>query len=163
MSNSRLQSVIDLLLLEAELVDKKKWEQWLLLFAENVEYWVPAWESDSDYTRDPDSELSLIYYSSRSGLEDRVFRIRSGLSHVSSPLPRTCHMVTNIRAQFRENGRSDVDANWQVLSHKDGKTSTFFGFYEYLLEPEAPGWKILKKKIVVLNDLIPTVLDVYSI
>ncbi len=163
MTDPRLQSVTDLLLREAELVDDRQWDEWLALFSEDVEYWVPAWDDDSSYTNDPDRELSLIYYKSRSGLEDRVFRIRSGLSYVSSPLPRTCHLVSNIRAGFRDDGCGEVKANWQTLSHNDGKTSAFFGFYEYLLQPQGQGWKIQKKKIIVLNDLIPTVLDIYSI
>ena len=39
-----------------------------------------AWDSEHELTKDPKSELSLIYYDSRAGLEERVLRIRSGLS-----------------------------------------------------------------------------------
>jgi len=159
----RLQSVNAFLAREAELVDKKQWDEWLALFADNVEYWVPAWDSDTEYTGDPDSELSLIYYSSKQGLGDRVYRLRTGMSSASLPLPRTCHLVTNVRARFRDEGLAEVEANWQALSQRRGQTTAFFGFYEYLLEPSGASWRIRKKKIIVLNDTIPNVLDIYSI
>lgn len=163
MTDRRLDSVAGLLFREAELVDARQWDEWLKLFSESVEYWIPAWDSENEYTKDPNSEISLIYYNSRAGLEDRVFRLRSGMSSASTPFPRTSHHVSNIRATFGEDGSSAVKANWQVLSFRLGATSTFFGSYEYLLEPHGQGWRIRKKKIIVMNALIPTVLDVYLV
>lgn len=159
----RAAGVAALLFREAELVDARAWDAWLELFCESAEYWIPAWDSENEHTSDPNSEVSLIYYSSRAGLEDRVFRLRTGQSSASTPFPRTLHMVSNIRASFRGDGRGDVRANWQVLSFRLGETTSFFGTYEYVLEPHGPAWKIRKKKVVVLNALIPTVLDIYLV
>lgn len=163
MDDARRASVEALLFLEAELVDAREWDAWLDLFSESAEYWIPAWDSENEHTSDPNSQVSLIYYSSRAGLEDRVFRLRTGLSSASTPFPRTLHQVSNVRASFREDGRVDVKANWQALSFRLGETRSFFGTYEYLLGPNGRGWKILKKKIVVMNALIPTVLDIYLV
>jgi 3-phenylpropionate/cinnamic acid dioxygenase small subunit len=159
----RLASVCAFLFKEAELVDAQKWEEWLELFSDSVEYWIPAWESENEHTKDPNSEVSLIYYSSRAGLEDRVFRLRSGMSSASMPFPRTSHAVTNIRAAFDGGGSAAVKANWQVHSFVLGATTMFFGSYEYLLEPHGASWRIRKKKILVMNALIPTVLDIYLV
>src|SRR5262245_23495775 len=79
---------------EARLVDERRFEEWLGLFEPDCEYWVPAWHGETP-TRDPRSEVSLIYYTDRVGLEERVWRFTSGLSAASRPLPRTCHLVTN--------------------------------------------------------------------
>lgn len=163
MDDPRLGGVAAFLFREAELVDTRQWDAWLGLFAESAEYWVPAWDSEHEHTTDPNSQVSLIYYSSRAGLEDRVFRLRTGMSSASTPFPRTSHQVTNIRAAFHEDGRAEARANWHVLSFRLGETTGFFGSYDYLLEPHARSWKILKKKIVVLNAVIPTVLDIYLI
>lgn len=160
MSDPRVAQVAELLVREAELVDKRQWDEWLDLMTEDIEYWIPAWDSETEYTSDPNSELSLIYYNSRLGLEDRVYRLRTGRSAASTPLARTCHMVSNVRARFRPDGWSEVEANWQVLAYNYEQTTTYFGYYEYLLKPVADGWKINKKKIIVLNPVIHTVLDV---
>jgi benzoate/toluate 1,2-dioxygenase beta subunit len=39
----------------------------------------------------------------------------------------------------------------------------FFGRYEYDLRAVADGWKIARKKIILLNDTIPTMVDIDSI
>ena len=163
MSDPRRESVQDFLMLEARLLDRKDWDGWLDLYVRDAEYWVPAWDSEHESTRDPNLDVSLIYYNSRSGLEDRIFRIRTGMSSAANPLPRTCRFVGNVQSAFRPDGRADVEANWQVLSYKEGRTTQFYGTYEYQLVPGAGAWRIEKKKTLLLNDAITTALDIYSI
>ena len=81
----------DVLFREAYYLDGRKWDDWLELFTEDCEYWVPSWKDEHQVTEDPKREISLIYYGGRFGLEDRVWRIRSGQSIASTPLPRTTH------------------------------------------------------------------------
>ncbi|MCS5932991.1 aromatic-ring-hydroxylating dioxygenase subunit beta [Klebsiella pneumoniae subsp. pneumoniae] len=52
-------------------------------------HWMPAWGDDDQLTRDPQKEISLIYYPNREGLEDRVYRIKTERSGASTPEPRT--------------------------------------------------------------------------
>lgn len=152
-----------LLFEEAACLDEQRWDDWLQLFAQDVEYWMPAWDSEHELTKDPSSEISLIYYSDRTGLEDRVWRIKSGLSAASTPLPRTCHQVTNIRVGESKNGTVGVKATWQVNSFRNEITDNFYGRYEYLLKESGDALIIAKKKIILLNDIIPSVVDIYSV
>jgi 3-phenylpropionate/cinnamic acid dioxygenase small subunit len=165
MFDIRETQIAQLLVREAALIDTRQWDDWLALMAPDVEYWIPAWDSEMHTTNDPNNELSLMYYNSRQGLEDRVFRIRSGKSLASTPMARTCHFVSNIRCAFQPDGSCQVDANWQVNSWRHEATTSFYGFYHYLLVPEADSnrWQIKKKKIIVLNALIPTMLDIYLV
>lgn len=163
MAEARLSDVEQFLYAEAACLDERRWDDWLALYEEDAEYWIPSWDSDTDLTRDPNSEISLMYYSSRSGLEDRVFRLRTGRSSASIPLPRTCHMVSNVRAEPAENGRWLARANWTTHLFRLKETHAFFGHYDYLLNRRDGTWRIARKKIVVLNDVIPTVLDIYSV
>ena len=68
-----------------------------------------------------------------------------------------------VAGQFDEDGRRcAVKANWQVNCWRDAATTTFWGRYEYVLGRAPTGrWWIEKKKVLVLNDVIPVVLDVY--
>ena len=81
---------------EARLLDDRQWDEWLDLYSESVEYWMPAWDDDDRLTEDPHSQISLIDYPNRNGLEDRVFRIKTERSGASTPEPRTNHAVQNV-------------------------------------------------------------------
>lgn len=152
----------DLLFTEARHIDRREWDEWLALYDENAEYWVPAWDSSYEYTQDPDREVSLIYYSDRSGLEDRIFRIRTNMSSASVPLPRTSHVISNV--QVRPQGDDYlVYSNFEVTSFRDKTSSVFAGYYEHVLQRTDAGLRIAKKKIIVINDVIHQLMDVYMV
>jgi 3-phenylpropionate/cinnamic acid dioxygenase small subunit len=155
----------DLLYREAFLLDTGDWDAWLALFTPDVVFWMPAWRDETTQTADPDAELSLIYYKGRKNLEDRVKRARSGLSIASTPLPRVVHAVTNVLVLSSDGGQAHVAASFTVHRYdaRAERTDMFFGRYDYVLQPQADGWRIARKKITLLNDVIPTVLDVFSI
>ena len=157
--------VADLLYREARHVDQQRWDEWLELFTPDCEFWVPAWKGEHTPTEDPQAEVSLVYYSTRAGLEDRVWRIRSGQSVASTPVPRTTHLVGNIRVDaVREDG-CDVSSSFQAHSffHKTKATEVSFGLYEHRLVREGGQLRIARKKVVLMNDYIPTMLDLYNI
>ncbi len=154
----------DLLYTEARLIDRQAWDDWLALYLPEAEFWVPAGDTEHSYVSDPQNEISLIYYADRSGLEDRVFRLRTGMSSASVPLPRTSHLVGNVQASEQANGDFAVNASWQVTYYKHKITNFFAGQYEYTLRPHSDGsLRIARKKIIVINDLIPQVLDFYHV
>ncbi len=154
----------DLLYTEARLIDLKQWDDWLALYLPSAEFWVPAWDSELSYIDDPQNEISLIYYADRSGLEDRVFRLRTGMSSASVPLPRTSHLIGNVQASEQADGDFLVHASWNVTYFKHKQTHFFAGQYEYTLRPQDDGsLRIARKKVIVINDLIPQVLDFYHV
>ena len=84
MSLSR-DRLLDFLYREARLLDDRQWDEWLACYSPKVEYWMPAWDDHDTLTEDPQREISLIYYPSRDGLEDRIFRIKTERSSASTP------------------------------------------------------------------------------
>jgi 3-phenylpropionate/cinnamic acid dioxygenase small subunit len=155
----------DLLYREAALLDEGAWDEWLALYAEDAVFWVPAWRGEATPTSDPDRELSLIYYESRAGLEDRVFRVRSGQSVASHPRPRCVHTVANVRVLAAEAEAAELAAAFTVHAHdvRAGRSHVFFGRYEHSFRLADGAWRIARKKILLLNDTIPAVLDFYSV
>lgn len=154
-----------LLYREAALLDEGAWDDWLALYTEDAVFWVPAWRDELTPTADPDSELSLIYYEGRRGLEDRVVRARSGQSVASHPRPRCAHMISNVRLVEGDADTAEIASNFAVFLHdvRAERTHTFFGRYRHTLRREAGEWRIARKHILLLNDTIPTVVDFYSI
>jgi benzoate/toluate 1,2-dioxygenase subunit beta len=163
MESTKLNVISGLLYREGTCLDEQRWDDWLALFAEDCEYWLAAWKSDHLLAECPKTEISLIYHNSRSRLEERILRIRSGMSPASTPLPRTWHSVSNIRLGEMRDGLLTVYAQWQTHSYRFGQTDTLYGRYEYRLLPIDHKWLIKAKKIVLINDTVHTALDVYHI
>ena len=140
-----------LLNLEAMLLDEQDWDAWLALYAEDAEFWMPAWKSETEPTSDPTKELSMIYYAGRSGLEDRVQRIRSGRSVASTPLRRTSHMVGSVML-LPDDGSdmTGVKSSFNVHVY-DTRTKTqhvFFGRITHGLVRRGSALAIRKKKVI---------------
>jgi 3-phenylpropionate/cinnamic acid dioxygenase small subunit len=163
MDSTHLNQVADLLYREGAYLDEQRWDDWLALFTEDCQFWLPSWKSEYELSGNPKTEVSMIYHERRSRLEDRILRIRTGLSAASTPLPRTWHSVSNIRLGEMEADLLPVHAQWQTHSYWFEQTNTLYGRYEYRLVQIDGRWRIKRKKIVLINDIIHAVLDVYNI
>lgn len=148
---------------EARLLDDRLWDEWLECYSEGVEYWMPAWTDDDALTTDPQSEISLIYYANRQGLEDRVYRLKTERSSASTPEPRTAHFIANVEVLENREGQLDLRYNWHTLSHRYQQTAQFFGTTFLTLEVTGLDVRILKKKIILKDDYIHQVIDVYHV
>lgn len=154
----------DFIFYENRLLDDRKFEEWLELYREDAEYWMPAWDVDDTLTQDPQREISLIYYPNRGGLEDRVFRIRTERSSATSiPEPRTGHYATNVEILERREGEVDVRYNWISYYFRYNTTDHYFGTTWLTLDVTGETPKIAKKKIVLKNDFIHHVVDIYQV
>ncbi|RLA04828.1 MAG: hypothetical protein DRQ54_09045 [Gammaproteobacteria bacterium] len=154
------EQVQALLFEEAAALDEQRWHDWLALFTQDCEYWVPAWKNEFETTNDPDGEVSLIYYSDRVGLEERIWRIESAASPAHRTRPRTCHAVNNIRIDAEQ---LIVKANWRVDCYEEKRATSFFGHYEYGLINQADKLLIARKKIILVNDSVPSYIDIYQL
>ncbi|BDH45287.1 benzoate 1,2-dioxygenase small subunit [Salmonella enterica subsp. enterica serovar Choleraesuis] len=148
---------------EARLLDDRQWDDWLNCYHPQVVYWMPCWRDDDTLTTDPQRELSLIYYASRDGLEDRIYRIKTERSAASTPEPRTTHQITNIELLGEEQGQIRVRYNWCTLSQRYNQSASYFGHSECLLQPLGDSFQIMRKTIQLNNDYINQVIDIYHI
>ena len=148
---------------EARLLDDRKWEEWLACYHKNVTYWMPAWDDDDLLTEDPLSEISLIYYPNKNGLEDRVYRLKTERSGASMPEPRTTHQLSNLEILKQDERTVELRFNFNTLSHRYRETSQFFGTNYYTLDISGDQPLIINKRIVLNNDYINQVVDVYHL
>ncbi len=157
----------ELLYQEAHFLDTQRWDNWLTLYSRDAVFWMPAWKDATEQTNCPDTELSLIYCTGRASLEERVWRARSGLSVASAVLPRTSHMIANVLldADTSKGDEPLVHSTWtsHLYDVKRGRVHVMFGRYEHRLRREDDHWVIAAKKIVLLNDCVPTIIDFYCV
>ena len=159
-----IDDVRQFLALEARYLDDKQWSEWLELYAPDAEFWMPSWDDDEQLVTDPQTEISLIYYPHRGGLEDRVFRIRTERSSATSlPEPRTSHNISNVEILAQTGTQCELRFNWVTYSFRYKTVDTYFGTSFYTLDTTGSTPLIKRKKVVLKNDYIHHVIDIYHI
>ncbi len=149
---------------EARLLDAGKFGEWLDLFADDAIFWVPAVGMDRVYTSEPETSLNFIYIVGRAGLEARVFRVESGGSLASNPLPQTRHLVTNVMVDSEGPDGIAVFANSQVVAFCEPRGQQILnGSCEYLLRRDNGGFRIASKKVLLLEYVIDGYFDFFTV
>lgn len=161
-----VQEAKQFLYFEARCLDQRLWEEWLDLYEPDAQFWLPSWRDFSHPTQDPERELSLIFYNERARLEERVWRLKSEQSPASVPMPRTLHSISNVAlgpsSTFHE---PVIESNFVVHVYNPKRKSSvvYFGHYKHHLRWNRGGWRIAAKKILLLNDYLPTFIDINTI
>ena len=159
-----IEDVRQFLYAEARLLDDKDWQAWLEYYAPDAEFWMPSWDDDDKLVTDPQTEISLIYYAHRGGLEDRIFRIGTERSSATSlPEPRTSHNISNVEILSQVGGECRLHFNWVTFSFRYKTVDTYFGTSFYTLDTTGHRPLIKRKKVVLKNDYIHHVIDIYHI
>lgn len=156
-------TVRDFLYREARYLDDKDWDSWLELYAPDATFWMPSWDDNDQLTEDPQREISLIWYGNRCGLEDRVFRIKTERSSASIPDTRTSHNLSNIEVLGQADGLCKVRFNWHTLSFRYKTVDSYFGTSFYTLDVRGENPLIRAKKVILKNDYVRQVVDVYHL
>lgn len=148
---------------EARAQAEKRWADWLAFYADDVDFHMPSWDDDDTLTSDPHNEVSLIYYPSKQGLEDRVFRIETDRSSASTPDTRYNRSISNIEILSQDENSVELCFNWTTHSFRYDIVDLYFGTARYVLDTTGPKPLIKKKYVVLKNDYIHHMLDVYHI
>jgi 3-phenylpropionate/cinnamic acid dioxygenase small subunit len=157
-------AVQEFLYREARLLDAQKWNEWLDLYCDDAVFWVPAVTMAGAYTSDPEIALNFIYIVGRAGLEARVFRVASGGSLASNPLPRTRHLVTTVMVD--DSGPTEVRAfaNVQTAAFCEARGQQILNSScEYILRRHDGQFRIAQKKILLLEYVIDGYFDFFTI
>src|SRR6516165_2467482 len=76
---------------EARLLDQLQFAAWIDLYTGECLCWVPSTPSGGD----PRREIAVMF-DDRRRLEDRIFRLRTGVAWSQTPPSRTTRMVSNV-------------------------------------------------------------------
>jgi benzoate/toluate 1,2-dioxygenase beta subunit len=158
------EAICAFLFAEARALDDRRFDDWIQFYHPDCPFWMPAWDDFDTLTEDPANEMSLIYYPNRGGIEDRVFRIKTDRSSATSlPEPRTGHNITNIEVLGREGSKVQIRFNWMTHNYRYGTTDTYWGTSFYTVDTASGTPLITSKKVILKNDRIHHVIDVYHI
>jgi benzoate/toluate 1,2-dioxygenase beta subunit len=133
---------------EARLLDEQRWEEWDALYAEDGHYWLPAgWQQP-----DPVNHVSLIYENALLRAV-RIKRYKHPHAFSLQPKPRSAHLVSNVMLDEFDTatGDSTVSSRFIVMQYRREKLDVFGGTYTHRLRREGAEWKIVLKRVDLLN------------
>ena len=153
------QDVEDFLYREAELLDERRFEEWLDLFADDVRYWmpmrrnVPADEMEREFTREG---LDVNWFDEgKDTLTRRVKQIRTGVHWAEQPPSRTCHMVSNVQVLSASAAELSVKSRFLLYRNRvETETDVLVGKREDVLRRVNGGFQIARRKIVLDQNVL---------
>ncbi|MBF6568982.1 MAG: aromatic-ring-hydroxylating dioxygenase subunit beta [Candidatus Binataceae bacterium] len=132
---------------EARLMDENRYDEWLALWTSDALYWVPCGRDDAD----PKREVSLIY-DDHTRLETRIRRLNSGVAHAQDPKSRMRRVISNLEIEEESNGEVNTASNFILAELRRGVQDVFAGRTIHRLRPENGSYKLVFKKVLLVNN-----------
>ena len=153
------QEVEDFLYQEAELLDERRYEEWLELFTEDASYFmpmrrnVPADELEREFTREG---LDVNWFDEgKDTLTRRVKQIRTGVHWAEQPPSRICHMVSNVQILHASPAEVAVKSRFLLYRNRvETETDFLVGKREDLLRRVSGDWRIARRKIILDQNVL---------
>lgn len=122
-----------------------------------------VWDDDDQFIEDLQCEILLIYYVNCDGLEDCVFCIKIECFSVFMLELCISYMIVNVEILDEYDDVVEVCYNFYMLLYCYKIIDQFFGIILVSLCKIEGGFQIVCKKIVLKNDYICQVIDVYYV
>jgi 3-phenylpropionate/cinnamic acid dioxygenase small subunit len=144
---------------EAELLDERRFEEWLALFTDDARYWMPMrrnvkfGEQDREYTRE---QQDMNWFDEgKATLTQRVQQILTGVHWAEEPLSRVCHMVSNVQILQATETEATVKSRFLIYRNRlQDETDFFVGKREDTLRKVDGAWKIARRKILLDQNVL---------
>lgn len=109
---------------EARLLDDRRFEEWMELFADDGIYWVPTAPGQAN----PERTVSL-FYDDRSAMKARIARLRHPRVYVQTPPSRTRHLISGVSIENTDvpPGECVISSNFIMLEFRPGYEQRIFG------------------------------------
>jgi 3-phenylpropionate/cinnamic acid dioxygenase small subunit len=147
--DGELRSEVESLLYrQAELLDAKKWQDYIDLFTDDGIYWVPA--SPEQTTGEG---VPTIFYEDRDLMTVRMKRILHPRAWSMKTAWGTSHLVGNIRIE-KDGAKGDdivVRSRFHLMEFRRDASRHFAGSYVHRLKRTKNGLKIRQQRVDLVN------------
>ena len=158
------QEIEDFLYYEADLLDERRYEEWLALLAEDARYWMPMRRNvkvddlEREFTREG---LDISWFDEgKETLTRRVRQIQTGIHWAEEPVSRISHLISNIRLleanpSWVEPAEVTVRCRFLVYRNRvETETDILIGKREDLLRRVDREWQIARRKILLDQNVL---------
>ena len=158
------QEIAEFLYREAELLDERRYQDWLALLADDVRYWMPMrrnvkfGEEEREFTR---SHSDINWFDEgKETLSRRVKQIETGIHWAEEPVSRISHLVSNVQIveatpSYAEAQEALVKCRFLVYRNRvETETDILVGKREDLLRRANDDWRIARRKIILDQNVL---------
>ena len=159
------QEIEDFLYMEADLLDQRRFREWLDLLAEDLVYFMPirrnvkfGQQAEKEETRQ--GEGISWFDEDKWTLGKRVDQILTGVHYAEEPLSRVAHMVSNVRlldVRPDADNPSEVTLSCRFLVHQNRveyETYTFIGRRTDVLRRNGASWLIARRELILEQNVL---------
>jgi 3-phenylpropionate/cinnamic acid dioxygenase small subunit len=155
----------DFLYVEADLLDERRFREWLNLLADDITYFMPIRRNvkfGQHAQRENTVQGSGISWfdEDKWTLTKRVDQILTGVHYAEEPLSRVCHMVSNVQIRrvtpsLEDPREVEVRCRFLVYQNRiEYETYTFVGKRTDLIRRTSDGWKIARREILLDQNVL---------
>jgi 3-phenylpropionate/cinnamic acid dioxygenase small subunit len=159
------QEIEDFLYYEADLLDQRRFREWLDLLAEDLVYFMPirrnvkfGQQAEKENTRQ--GEGISWFDEDKWTLSKRVDQILTGVHYAEEPLSRVTHMVSNVRLLDVSPSAEDaetvtVGSRFLVYQNRvEYETCTFVGRRTDTLRRVGQSWQIARRELLLEQNVL---------
>jgi 3-phenylpropionate/cinnamic acid dioxygenase small subunit len=136
---------------EAELLDERRFDEWLDLLDDGIRYWMPVArnvhfeQTEREYTTHSEANW---FDEGKDILRKRVQQIQGGDHWAEEPRSRTTHILANIRVERVNGSEVTVKSRFVVYSCRlEHDVDLFVGKRVDVLRRDQGSWKVLARTI----------------
>jgi 3-phenylpropionate/cinnamic acid dioxygenase small subunit len=146
--------VTEFLYREADLLDERRYAEWLELLAEDYQYSVPLRLNvayDDVAAREDTAEGQLAWFDEgRETVSLRVDQLATGKHWAEEPVSRVSHLVTNVRLVSVELPEVTVSCRFVVYRNRVADETDFLvGRRTDTLRRTADGWLVARRRLLL--------------
>lgn len=133
---------------QAEILDERRWDDWLALFTSEGHYWMPA-----DPAHTSGEGVPSIFYEDQYMMRVRAGRLEHPRAWSQSPRNRTNHVVSNVIIEHEdaETGEIAARAKFIMVEFRLDEQRYFTGTYRHHLVRTPEGLRIQLQRVDLLN------------
>ena len=145
---------------EVQLIDDRKFNEWLDLIAEDIHYHMPVRRNvkfGEQYRENSSADSEISWFDEgKVTLAGRVRQINTGLHWAEEPFSRVRHIISNVQIMADRGDELDVRSNFFVYANRlKDEVNLFVGTRDDILrrDPDT-GWKIVKRTILLDQNVL---------
>jgi benzoate/toluate 1,2-dioxygenase subunit beta len=132
---------------QSELLDCKKWQGWIDLFADDGIYWMPPDASYKTWDGQP-----AIFAEDKNLMTVRMKRVLHPDAWSQRPLWETNHVVSNVSIQkAKSNGDIEVKSRFHMMELRRDDVRHFAGSYTHHLKKTKKSYRIKLQRVDMTN------------
>ena len=145
-STSTLQDVEQFLYRQADILDERRWEEWLGLFTDDGIYWMPASADQETGEGQPN-----IFWEDHYLMDMRIRRVEHPYAHSQKAGHRTSHVVSNVMIQSESDDEIIATSRFHMVEYRLDEQRYFGGKYTHRFARMDAGLKIKLQRVDLAN------------